>query len=148
MFSMMEAARLEALHLAEDPASGLKAVIAIHNTRFGPALGGCRYLAYACLLYTSDCAKVALELSQAERKSRSRSYLQPEISLLRGQCLERESLFVDAAQTYQFIITRYPASEYAYRARARLQTLEQLGHHSSAPAAKVSPCLLYTSRCV
>lgn len=46
MFSMMEAARLEALHLAEDPASGLKAVIAIHNTRFGPALGGCRYLAY------------------------------------------------------------------------------------------------------
>ncbi len=42
MFSMMEAARLEALHLAEDPASGLKAVIAIHNTRFGPALGGCR----------------------------------------------------------------------------------------------------------
>ena len=47
MFSMMEAARLEALHLAEDPASGLKAVIAIHNTRFGPALGGCRYLAYA-----------------------------------------------------------------------------------------------------
>lgn len=47
MFSMMEAARLEALHLAEDPASGLKAVIAIHNTRFGAALGGCRYLAYA-----------------------------------------------------------------------------------------------------
>ncbi|QNH08114.1 amino acid dehydrogenase [Ectopseudomonas composti] len=47
MFSMMEAARLEALHLVEDPASGLKAVIAIHNTRFGPALGGCRYLAYA-----------------------------------------------------------------------------------------------------
>ena len=46
MFSMMQAARLEALHLAEDPASGLKAVIAIHNTRFGPALGGCRYLAY------------------------------------------------------------------------------------------------------
>ncbi|WP_395504938.1 Leu/Phe/Val dehydrogenase [Ectopseudomonas hydrolytica] len=46
MFSTMEAARLEALHLAQDPATGLKAVIAIHNTRLGPALGGCRYLAY------------------------------------------------------------------------------------------------------
>lgn len=89
-----------------------------------------------------DCARVALELSQAERKSRSRSYLQPEISLLRGQCLERESLFVDAAQTYQFIISRYPASEYAYRARARLQTLEQLGHHSPAEPAKASPAAL------
>ncbi len=75
-----------------------------------------------------DCDKAMLELSQAERKSRSRSYVQPEISLLRGQCLERENLFVDAAQTYQFIIARYPSSEYAYRARARLDTLQQLGH--------------------
>ncbi|MGH8354200.1 MAG: Glu/Leu/Phe/Val dehydrogenase dimerization domain-containing protein [Pseudomonas sp.] len=46
MFAIMEAARLEALHLAQDPATGLKAIIAIHSTRFGPALGGCRYLAY------------------------------------------------------------------------------------------------------
>ncbi|HWV10456.1 MAG TPA: Glu/Leu/Phe/Val dehydrogenase dimerization domain-containing protein [Pseudomonas sp.] len=46
MFTMMEAARLEALYLAQDPESGLKAIIAIHNTRLGPALGGCRYLAY------------------------------------------------------------------------------------------------------
>lgn len=89
-----------------------------------------------------DCACVALELSKAERKSRSRGYLQPEISLLRGQCLERENLFVDAAQTYQFIISRYPTSEYAYRARARLQTLEQLGHHNPAEPAKASPAAL------
>ena len=86
-----------------------------------------------------DCARVALELSQAERKSRSRNYLQPEISLLRGQCLERESLFVDAAQTYQFIISRYPTSEYAYRARARLETLDQLGQARPAVPAKPIP---------
>jgi hypothetical protein len=73
-----------------------------------------------------------LELSQAERKSRSRSYLQPEISLLRGLCLERQNLYVDAAQTYQFIINRYPASEYGFRARARLETLRQLGHYNPA----------------
>lgn len=46
MFAMMETARLETLHLANDPVTGLKAIIAIHNTRLGPALGGCRYLAY------------------------------------------------------------------------------------------------------
>ncbi|TNF08669.1 MAG: tetratricopeptide repeat protein, partial [Pseudomonadales bacterium] len=51
-------------------------------------------------------------------------------------------LFVDAAQTYQFIIGRYPASEYAYRARARLQTLEQLGHYNPAAPAKASPAAL------
>ncbi len=46
MFAMMEADRLETLHFIQDPASGLKAVIAIHSTRLGPALGGCRYLSY------------------------------------------------------------------------------------------------------
>ena len=89
-----------------------------------------------------DCEEVILELSKAERKSRSRSYLQPEISLLRGQCLERQNLFVDAAQTYEFIISRYPASEYAFRARARLETLRQLGHHSPTEAAKASATAL------
>ena len=76
-----------------------------------------------------DCEQVMLELSQAERRSRHRDNLQPEISLLRGQCLERQGLFVDAAQTYRFILGRYPASEYAYRGRARLETLRQLGHY-------------------
>ena len=78
-----------------------------------------------------DCESAILELSKAERSSRSRSYMQPEISLLRGQCLERQSLFLDAMHTYRFIIARYPSSEYAYRARARLETLRQLGHQDA-----------------
>lgn len=45
MFRAMEAARLEALHITQGP-SGLKAIIAIHSTRLGPTLGGCRYLVY------------------------------------------------------------------------------------------------------
>ncbi|KNC08114.1 MULTISPECIES: tetratricopeptide repeat protein [unclassified Pseudomonas] len=82
-----------------------------------------------------NCEKVVLELSQVDRKSRSRPYVQPEVSMLRGQCLERQKLYVDAAQTYQYIINRYPSSEYAYRAQARLQTLDQLGHvHPGVPA--------------
>jgi outer membrane protein assembly factor BamD (BamD/ComL family) len=89
-----------------------------------------------------DCDQALLDLSRAERNSRSRSYIQPEISLLRGQCLERQNLFVDAAQTYEFIVSRYPGSEYAYRARARLETLRQLGHHQSGESAKASPASL------
>jgi outer membrane protein assembly factor BamD (BamD/ComL family) len=78
-----------------------------------------------------------------KKHCRARPYLQPEISLLRGQCLERQNLFVDAAQTYQFIIGRYPHSEYAYRARARLETLRQLGHHQQpAEPASVTPAAL------
>lgn len=86
-----------------------------------------------------ECEAAILSLSKAERTSRSRRYMQPEISLLRGQCLERQALFVDAVQTYQFIVANYPASEYAYRARARLETLRQLGHDGDSAAVKVSP---------
>lgn len=86
-----------------------------------------------------ECEEAILSLSRAERSSRSRSYMQPEISLLRGQCLERQALFVDAMQTYQFIVTHYPTSEYAYRARARMDTLRQLGHESVDAPVKVTP---------
>ncbi|MFV3367743.1 tetratricopeptide repeat protein [Pseudomonas sp. NY15435] len=74
-----------------------------------------------------DCQRVQLELSETERKARARPWIQPEISMLRGQCLEREKFYVDAAQTYQFIVARYPTSEYAYRAKARLETLRLNG---------------------
>lgn len=86
-----------------------------------------------------ECEAAILSLSKAERNSRSRRYMQPEISLLRGQCLERQALFVDAMQTYQFITSHYPASEYAYRARARMNTLRQLGHEGVDVAVRVSP---------
>jgi leucine dehydrogenase len=34
------------VHIARDQASGLRAIVAIHDTRLGPALGGCRFLPY------------------------------------------------------------------------------------------------------
>jgi leucine dehydrogenase len=34
------------VHFSRDPASGMRAIVAIHDTRLGPALGGCRFLAY------------------------------------------------------------------------------------------------------
>ncbi len=89
-----------------------------------------------------DCERVTLELSQVDRESRSRRYVQPEVSMLRGQCLERQKLFVDAVQTYQFIISQYPSSEYAFRARARLDTLQQLGHNPGTSAARARPAAL------
>lgn len=46
MFALMQHTRSESVHLAFDQATGLRAVIAIHDSRAGPAIGGCRYLAY------------------------------------------------------------------------------------------------------
>lgn len=86
-----------------------------------------------------NCEQVMLELSKVERASRARPYVWPEVSMMRGQCLERQKMFVDAAQTYQFIIASYPQSEYAYRARARLETLQSLGHYPTRSATVVRP---------
>ncbi|ALO45512.1 Glu/Leu/Phe/Val dehydrogenase family protein [Pseudohongiella spirulinae] len=49
MFDKIERARLESIHFRHDPESRLNAIIAIHNTRLGPALGGCR-----CIRYSND----------------------------------------------------------------------------------------------
>lgn len=46
MFTTMHSENVQALHVFADQATGLEAVIAIHNTRLGPALGGCRYQPY------------------------------------------------------------------------------------------------------
>lgn len=52
MFDKIGQARLGELHFKHDEATQLNAIIAIHNTHLGPALGGCRCIEYA----TDDAA--------------------------------------------------------------------------------------------
>ncbi|MFC6671715.1 Glu/Leu/Phe/Val dehydrogenase dimerization domain-containing protein [Marinobacterium aestuariivivens] len=65
MFKQMESAGLADLHFASDPQSGLNAIIAIHSTLRGPAIGGCRFIDYA-----SDEAAI----TDAIRLARGMSY--------------------------------------------------------------------------
>ena len=51
----------EQVVFANDPATGLKAIIAIHSTALGPALGGTRFHAYAS---TADALRDVLALSR------------------------------------------------------------------------------------
>ncbi len=75
--------------------------------------------------YDNDnCEAVLQNLSEADRLIRKRRYLQAEISMMRGLCLERQGYFMDALETYRFILSRYPQSEYGFRARARIRLLE------------------------
>lgn len=62
MFDELERRGAEAVHLFSDPASGLRAVIAIHSTRRGPALGGCRFKPYPSFASAVDDA---LQLAEA-----------------------------------------------------------------------------------
>ncbi|WP_257280340.1 MULTISPECIES: Glu/Leu/Phe/Val dehydrogenase dimerization domain-containing protein [unclassified Endozoicomonas] len=61
MFRQIKEARLNDIHLKYDEASGLRAIVAIHNTRRGPALGGCRIIPYTS---TEDAVTDAIRLAK------------------------------------------------------------------------------------
>lgn len=46
LFNYMSELRYGELHLAHDAGTGLRAVVAIHNTNLGPGIGGCRAIPY------------------------------------------------------------------------------------------------------
>ncbi len=62
LFSHPDFAGHEGVHFFEDAASGLRAIIAVHNTNRGPASGGTRFWAYES---DADAITDALRLSQA-----------------------------------------------------------------------------------
>jgi len=47
MFKQMESYDTQRLHFCHDAETGLKAIIAIHSTGRGPAIGGCRFIPYS-----------------------------------------------------------------------------------------------------
>ncbi len=46
LFAHLKAYDYGEVHFKHDRASGLKAIVAIHDSRLGPALGGCRFIEY------------------------------------------------------------------------------------------------------
>lgn len=65
LFTIAEALGVGELHIRNDKKSGLKAIIAIHSTKRGPALGGARLLAYPT---------TAAAVTDAMRLARGMSY--------------------------------------------------------------------------
>lgn len=63
------------LHFKVDNATGMKAIIAIHNTKLGPALGGCRFIEY------SDTASA---INDAMRLARGMSFKAAAVNLPLG----------------------------------------------------------------
>lgn len=61
VFSHPDYDRHEQIIFCHDKASGLRAIIALHDTRLGPALGGCRMYPYAC---DNDALRDVLRLSR------------------------------------------------------------------------------------
>ncbi|TMZ48098.1 leucine dehydrogenase, partial [Klebsiella pneumoniae] len=61
IFELMEEGGHEEVIFCRHPGTGLKAIIAIHDTTMGPALGGCRMVPYPS---TDEALKDVLRLSK------------------------------------------------------------------------------------
>lgn len=63
------------LHFKVDPNTGMKAIVAIHSTKLGPALGGCRFIEYP---------NTAAALQDAMRLARGMSFKAASVNLPLG----------------------------------------------------------------
>ncbi|MBM4357665.1 MAG: amino acid dehydrogenase [Deltaproteobacteria bacterium] len=61
LFPLLEKHDFGAVHVGRDAATGMRCIVAIHDTRLGPAIGGCRFLAYA---HERDALVDALRLAR------------------------------------------------------------------------------------
>lgn len=103
VFSAPDFSAHEQVVFASDPETGLKAILAIHSTRLGPALGGCRMWAYgseaeavtdalrlSCgMTYKSALADMPLGGGKSVILGDSRSQKTPELMAAMGRAIER-----------------------------------------------------------
>lgn len=85
------------LHFKVDPQTGMKAIIAIHSVKLGPALGGCRFIEYSSI----DAA-----INDAMRLARGMSYKAASVNLPlgggKGVIIKPKGQFDRSAYMHQF----------------------------------------------
>jgi leucine dehydrogenase len=85
------------LHFKVDPESGMKAMVAIHSTKLGPALGGCRFIEYP---------DTAAALKDAMRLARGMSFKAASVNLPLGGgksvIIKPKGMFNRTAYMHQF----------------------------------------------
>ena len=93
------------LHFKVDPDTGMKAIIAIHNTNLGPALGGCRFIEYFSLNEAiQDVMRLALGMSYKSAMANlplgggKAVIIKPKTAYNRKQYLQKFGKFVNELQ--------------------------------------------------
>jgi leucine dehydrogenase len=102
VFELMSAHEYGEVHLCLDHATQLRAIVAIHDTRLGPSLGGCRFISYAseeaALLDALRLARAMTSKAALARLAHGGGkavILKPQGEFDRGALLRRFAAFVD-----------------------------------------------------
>jgi leucine dehydrogenase len=108
MFTQMEYASTSDLHLYHDAATSLQAIIAIHSTTLGPAIGGCRFIPYSS---SEDAIKDALRLAKGMSYKAALAGLPhgggKSVIMLPNKAFDRQALMQSFGQCIEQLQGRY-----------------------------------------
>lgn len=99
------------------------ALVLVFQSCGGMAQDGAMMRAYKSF-EKGECDKVLIRLSEAERLTAPTPELKAEILFLRARCLEIQQETSDAKGLYKYIISTFPQSQSAFKAKERLKMLE------------------------
>lgn len=142
MFDIMDAAQFETLHVVQDPQTGLKAIIAIHNTQLGPALGGCRFLPYASTqLAMQDALRLAQGMSYKAALAGLKQGGGQAVILRPGHVNDRAALFEAFGRFIETLNGRYITAMDSGTSSADMDCIAQATQHvtSTTQAGDPSP---------
>lgn len=146
MFQQLKTHKAHDLHFKYDPDSGLKAIIAIHDTRKGPALGGCRFLHY----HSADDA-----INDALRLAKGMSYKAVMANLPQGGGksvimkpnghFNRQELFTAFGQFVEELNGRYITAIDSGTSATEMDIISQQTKHVTSTSHEDNPSI-YTSQ--
>jgi leucine dehydrogenase len=146
LFCEAESLGVREFHIGSDPPSQLRAIIAIHSTQLGPALGGCR-----CLFYPSFSAAAV----EAMRLARAMSYKAAitgvpygggKAVLLRPkQILNREAYFEAFGRFVEALGGRYITAEDSGTSQADMDIVAGVTRHVRGTSADFGDPAPYTA---
>lgn len=113
LFDQMQDYRYGDLHVFSDEATGLRALIAVHSTRLGPAIGGCRAIRY------KDSESAVFDVLRLARGMSYKAAIsglkhgggKAVISLPEGGIFDREALFAAFGRAVDSLGGRYVTCE-------------------------------------
>jgi len=145
MFETLSQYGLSDIHLMRDETCGLQAIIAIHNTSLGPAIGGCRYLHYSCeQAAIKDAARLAQGMSYKAALAGLPFGGGKAVIMKLGIDCKRELLFTKMGDFIDSLQGRYIT---ALDSGSTLQDMDIMASRTAyvSSSSKIGDCSLYTA---
>ncbi|MCL6269761.1 amino acid dehydrogenase [Sansalvadorimonas sp. 2012CJ34-2] len=145
MFQDMSQSQTSDIHLWSDPQTGLQAVIAIHDTSRGPALGGCRFFPYNS---SGDAIRDAIRLAQGMSDKAALAGIEQgggkAVIMAPRDIQNQEALFLSFGRFVHSLGGRYITAMDVGTTTADMETIARVTPHVTCTSASGNPAL-YTA---